>query len=69
MVKKEKKKCVFLAYFLETMNLSRIYLSFGQIQQQKYQNLCKNSDSQTWEGKIIFPTIYSVLVVWIKISP
>ena len=37
MAKKEKKKmCVFLAsYFLATMTLSSIYLSLGQIQQQK----------------------------------
>ena len=35
-LKKKKKRCVFLAsYFLATMNLSSIYLSLGQIQQQK----------------------------------
>lgn len=67
--KKKKKVCFPSLYFLATMNLSSIYLSLGQIQQQKISRITVKTVALDMERKNCFPTIYSVLVVWIKIYP
>lgn len=71
MAKKEKKKNMcFPSLLLSGNHDSQQYISLFRTNSttKKHQNIYKNSDSQIWEVKVIFPAIYSVLVVWIKIS-